>query len=402
MKSSTSSTSSVHRNRLKSPLISPLIGRLTSHLSRAIGICALTVFTFASLATNAAPAQSQTAPADPASASSFTGNNPFFPFPFPNFFPFPNPFPSPFPGLTPGASSGTEIQSAKMLDVESDGIGAEIYIPDTVKAYPGLLVVLHGCTQTGSDMAVGGRLNEAAEKYGFIALYPEQTYSANPLKCWNWFNTANQKREGGDEAQAIVELVKTQIAKFGIDPKKVIIAGFSAGGAMASNLAACYSDVFSGALVASGLEYAAATSESGARSAMSRGPSFSIEESAQRAYLCQEQRDSLIPIMVVHGSTDYLVNGINFQRTGQQFLMLNTEIARVMYGRAEVTEQEGEQIGNGLNATFLEAKVNGITVLKTFMVNGMGHAWSGGGNGSYMEPRGVDVPTLISEEFFNQ
>src|SRR5712691_1637727 len=63
-----------------------------------------------------------------------------------------------------------------------------------------LLVMLHGCTQTAEDFAVGTRMNQLAEQYGFIVVYPQQTASENRNRCWNWFTPAHQTRGRGEPA----------------------------------------------------------------------------------------------------------------------------------------------------------------------------------------------------------
>ncbi len=51
-----------------------------------------------------------------------------------------------------------------------------VYTPTTY--HPGtavpLLVLLHGCSQTAADFAAGTGMNELAERYGFIVIYPQQ------------------------------------------------------------------------------------------------------------------------------------------------------------------------------------------------------------------------------------
>src|ERR1700730_8784444 len=51
-----------------------------------------------------------------------------------------------------------------------------------------LIVMLHGCTQTALDFATGTQMNQLAEQYDFIVVYPQQTSLYNPALCWNWFD----------------------------------------------------------------------------------------------------------------------------------------------------------------------------------------------------------------------
>ncbi|MGQ0814275.1 MAG: alpha/beta hydrolase family esterase, partial [Gemmatimonadota bacterium] len=76
-----------------------------------------------------------------------------------------------------------------------------LYVPssyDGTKSMP-LLVMLHGCTQDAPDIARGTRLNEHAEKQGFIVVYPQQG-GENVGKCWNWFDERHQSRVSGEPA----------------------------------------------------------------------------------------------------------------------------------------------------------------------------------------------------------
>src|ERR1700692_1493391 len=75
-----------------------------------------------------------------------------------------------------------------------------VYTPTTYQcgtAAP-LLVLLHGCTQKAADFAAGTRMNQLAEQYGFIALYPQQKRIANQTLCWNWYSSSNQFRDRGE------------------------------------------------------------------------------------------------------------------------------------------------------------------------------------------------------------
>ena len=122
-----------------------------------------------------------------------------------------------------------------------------------------LVVMLHGCTQNPDDFAAGTGMNALAREQGFYVLYPAQAQDANPSRCWNWFKHNHQTRERG-EAAVIATMTHAVIEARGIDRGRVYIAGLSAGGAMASLVAAAYPETFAAVGVHSGLPPGAARS----------------------------------------------------------------------------------------------------------------------------------------------
>ena len=49
-----------------------------------------------------------------------------------------------------------------------------------------LVCMLHGCTQDAASFAAATRMNEAADRHGFVVVYPQQDRGDNPQGCWNW------------------------------------------------------------------------------------------------------------------------------------------------------------------------------------------------------------------------
>src|SRR5436305_1966693 len=86
--------------------------------------------------------------------------------------------------------------------------GPRVHVPSG--AGPGdrlpVVCLLHGCTQDAAGIAAATAMDAAADRHGFVAVYPEQSRGANPQACWNWFQAAHRRRgsgEAGDIAAAV-------------------------------------------------------------------------------------------------------------------------------------------------------------------------------------------------------
>ena len=115
-----------------------------------------------------------------------------------------------------------------------------------------VIVMLHGCTQDAADFATGTAMNELAAQHGCIVVYPEQQARSNSMRCWNWFEPSHQHRGRGEPAM-IAALAADVVQRCQGDPRRVYVAGLSAGGAMAAVVAQLYPGVFAGVGGESGL-----------------------------------------------------------------------------------------------------------------------------------------------------
>lgn len=246
----------------------------------------------------------------------------------------------------------------------------KIFKPGRAAPAPPLLVMLHGCGQTPDDFATGTRMNALAKERGLIVLYPAQSRSAHPNRCWNWFLPGDQGRDAGEPA-ILASLVRQIIRTHGVDPARVYIAGLSAGASMALIMARAFPDLFAAVGVHSGLVAGAAHDQASAMLAMHRGnPGWRLIQP--------------MPTIVFHGSLDAAVN----PRNGRLVAIR----AREAYGTLRDTETAGQvPLGRAWRRN-VHRIGSGRPLVERWVVTGSGHAWSGGSSsGRFCDPKGPDA-----------
>jgi poly(hydroxyalkanoate) depolymerase family esterase len=263
-----------------------------------------------------------------------------------------------------------------------------------------LVCMLHGCTQDAASFAAATLMNDAADRHGFLVVYPQQERGDNAQGCWNWFLPEHQARGAGEPASiaAIVRELMGTSSPWAIDPRRVFVAGLSAGGAMAAILAATYPDVFAAVAVHSGLAYRSAANVGAALTAMARGSEDPIGQ-GRAAHAAMGDHARAVPSIVVHGSADTRVAPVNADRVLQQSMAAN-RLAAPETGDLDLacptTTSRGRDDGGHAYTRSQWTDRRGVLMHELLEVDGLGHAWSGGApGGSYTDPRGPDATEAV-------
>jgi poly(hydroxyalkanoate) depolymerase family esterase len=300
----------------------------------------------------------------------------------------------PSPGLSLGGGGlfgRTGLSSSSYLGAGGSA-RYELYVPSTYRrgtAVP-LVVVLHGCTQTADAYRQQTRWDQVAERNGFVVVIPEQSSRANPLSCWNFFRDTQR---GSGEPAKIAGLTQWIMRRYSIDSRRVYVAGFSAGGAMASVMAATYPDLYAALGVGSGCEYAATAACAGFKG-------IDPQQAGRSAFQAMGARDRVMPFVVVHGDADTTVPPINASQVVQQWQltddMADDGAANGSIPSATASSANGTAPGGQTYTVWSYSNGRGGNLGQLWIVHGMGHAWSGGCScTAYSDPAGPDETSAM-------
>lgn len=258
-----------------------------------------------------------------------------------------------------------------------------------------LLVMLHGCNQTGHSFAASTRMNQRAGRERFLVLYPEQERVANAQGCWRWFD-----RRGGRasaEADTLLAAIDQVQSQYAVHPARIAVAGMSAGATMAAWMALRAPGRFCAVAMHSGAAPGSAESAATALAAMRgerapQAPSAGTAEptadgGSASGMATLSAGKALPPLLLLHGSVDHVVSRHCAERTAQWWAAA---------AGARMGKTQAQQRGARYATQVTQWRASGKTRVVLREIAGLGHAWSGGApDMHYSDPAGPDASALI-------
>ena len=259
-----------------------------------------------------------------------------------------------------------------------------VHVPERLAPNPGLVVVLHGCTQDAAGYDRGAGWSALAERHGFVAVFPQQRPANNPKLCFDWFQPDDIRR-GSGEAASIRHMVERAILDHGIDRSRVFVTGLSAGGAMTAVMLATYPDVFAGGAVIAGLPYGGARNVQDALGSMFQGRSHPAAEWGDLVRVASPHRGPWPILSIWHGSADAVVTPGNADELATQWTNLHG--LSLDDGRRDTLDGQQRRVWRD---------AAGRVVVESITVAGMGHGTPlavgpGEGRGGTAGPFMLDV-----------
>ena len=260
-----------------------------------------------------------------------------------------------------------------------------------------LLVLIHGCRQTPEDIAAATRIAGLADKLGCLVLLPRQNPRANPWGCWNWFDSATAN--GWGETAIVAAQIQAVRRKYRIDAERVFLAGISSGAGLAAALGLRRPDVVAGAFVHSGVACGAASTPQAALGVLKSGADTDFIGIGREARARAKPHALPVPLIVIQGGNDDDVAPVNAAQLVRQYLALNGHPAADSGPNDELPPPDRTDAATTPDArivTTTEWHVAGRLVARHVLVDGLGHAWSGGDDKyPYNDPHAPDATALL-------
>jgi poly(hydroxyalkanoate) depolymerase family esterase len=257
-------------------------------------------------------------------------------------------------------------------------------------------VLIHGCQQTPEDIAAGTRIVELADDLGCPVLLPRQKNGANRWGCWNWYDGGTGR--GWGEAAIVAAQLEEVRRSYRIDRRRVFVAGMSSGGGLAAILGLRRPDLVAGTFIHSGIACGAASTPLMALAVISKGADTDVVQIGADARADADPSTLPVPLIAIQGALDTVVSPINATQLVRQYLALNAHPAAISGPATQLPPPDyvATTTADGRQVTTSEWTNGSRLVARHVLVDGLGHAWSGGdAKYPYHDAHGPDATALL-------
>lgn len=299
--------------------------------------------------------------------------------------------------LVLGPGGGTSARAAGSWTSETiAGMNVRLYVPTTAPAIAdgrALMVNLHGCVQTNTDLQTAGNWQATADAYGMVVAVPAAPNGGVIAGCWDYYDANHSRSNPARHDDNLLALVDTLLGRtaLDLDADQVYLSGLSSGGGETMVMGCLAPDVFAGVGINAGPTVGTTSSQiSSVSTTKSAATSTCTRFAGSHTAGFDTQLTS-----VIHGNDDYTV------ATG--YNRLNAEVMAGLYGATATSPVTMSALPGtstaGSGTMWSDAEGPRVSLLTN---TGLGHNWPAGGGpgGRYIKASSIDYPRYVTSFFF--
>lgn len=296
-----------------------------------------------------------------------------------------------------------------------------IFTPSTTlpNGKRGLLIVLHGCIQTNTDLKKFGNLDALAKNRGVVVAVPfvgADNFGGNLYHCWD-YDGARDASGNMDDLIKLTEKIEDD-ASLNIDPNQAYLVGLSSGGAIALAIGCKAPQIFAGIGAIAGPSVG-----SSQFLATSEPLSTNVEDAVSKCRSLAQPNEAALDTQITsiaYGNMDKdgPAETFDYSEIDQSFddvhagqlavvsmhwSIDNVEVLRRIYGSEAMGPTQDVQNGAGVQQVAVKDGKERISLL---MAKNVGHAWPAGtgqantaDGGDWIAQRGIDYPDYVMDWF---
>ena len=278
------------------------------------------------------------------------------------------------------------------------GMKVHLYVPASEPRLDGgraLMVNLHGCMQSATDLRNGGNWAATADEYGMVVAIPDAPLGGTMFGgCWDYYGTSHSRTSPSRHDDNLLDLVSTLKTRtgLGIDPAQVYLTGLSSGAGESMVMGCLAPDVFAGIGLSAGPTVGTTVTQIG----WVATDEDEAVETCRRFAGTHAQAFGTQLTSVVYGDADTTV--------AQGYNRLNAQVMATIYdaNRLSTTSLTGFVGSHTAGRVTVHADAVGPRV-SIVLNSGLGHAWPAGGGpgGTYVSADSIDYPAYVTEFFFS-